>query len=69
MWLAPKAQYSPRAWSIAPGFRIHKTPALKARIISCTVETGFQRFSGNQNSRGDAPGWYDKTPLALIKSE
>jgi hypothetical protein len=68
MWLAPKAQYSPPAWGIAPGFTIHKTPALKARIISSTVETRLQRFDrGRLNSWGDAPGWHDKAPLAPIK--
>jgi hypothetical protein len=70
MLLAPKAQYSPPAWGIAPGFKIHKTPALKARVISSTVETRFQRFSrGDLNSWGDAPGWREKAPLALIKHE
>jgi hypothetical protein len=70
MLLAPKAQYSPPAWGIALGFRIHKTPALKARVISSTVETRFQRFSRSHlNFWGDAPGWHDKAPLALIKHE
>jgi hypothetical protein len=70
MLLAPKALYSPPAWGIAPGFTIHKTPALKARVISSTVETRFQRFSGGHlNSWGDAPDWHHNAPLALIKHE
>jgi hypothetical protein len=67
MWLAPKAQYSPQAWGIAPGFRIHKRPALKARVNSSADETRFQRlWCFHLNSWGDAPGWYDKAPLVLI---
>jgi hypothetical protein len=68
MWLAPKARYSPQAWGIVPGFRIHKKPALKARVSSSTVEARFQGFSRDRlNSWGDAPGLYDKAPLALIE--
>jgi hypothetical protein len=67
MWLAPKAQYSPQAWGIAPGFRIDKTPALKAQVNSSADETRVQRLCRcHLNSWGDAPGWYDKAPLALI---
>jgi hypothetical protein len=70
MLLAPKAQYSPPAWGIASGFKSHRTPALIARVISSTVETRFQRFTrGHLNSRGNAPGWHEKAPLALIKHE
>jgi hypothetical protein len=68
MGLASKARYSPQARGIVPGFRIHKGPALKAQISSSTVEARFQRFSRDHlNSWGDAPGWYDKAPLALIE--
>jgi len=56
MELAPKAQYSPQAWGIAPGLRVPKTPAMKARFISATIETRFQRFfRGHLNPWGDGP--------------
>ena len=65
MWLAPKAQHSPQAWGIASGPRVPKASALKARFISGTVETRFQRFfHGHLNSWGDAPGSYDTAALA-----
>ena len=44
MCLALKAQHSPQAWGIAPGFMVSRTPALKARIISSAIEARFQRF-------------------------
>ena len=68
MWLALKARYSPQVWGSVPGFRIHKAPALKARVSSSTVEARFQRFSRDHlNSWDDAPAWYDKALLALIE--
>lgn len=62
MWLAPKAQHSPQAWGIASGPRLPKASALKALFISVTVETRFLR--AHLNSWDDAPGSYDKAPLA-----
>jgi hypothetical protein len=65
MWLALKAQHSPQAWGIAPGPRVPKASALKARFTSATVETRFQRFfRGHLNSWGDALGSYETAPLA-----
>jgi hypothetical protein len=65
MWLASKAQHSPQAWGIASGPKVTKASALKALFISATVETRFQRFFRTHlNCWGDAPGSYDRAPLA-----
>ena len=40
---AKGAAFNAKAWGIAPGFMVSKTPALKARITSSAIETRFQR--------------------------
>ena len=40
---AEGAAFNAKAWGIAPGFMVSKTPALKARITSSAIETRFQR--------------------------
>jgi hypothetical protein len=40
---AKGAAFNAKAWGIAPGFMVSKTPALKARIASSAIETRFQR--------------------------
>jgi hypothetical protein len=40
---AEGAAFNAKAWGIAPGFMVSKTPALKARITSSAIKTRFQR--------------------------
>jgi len=40
---AEGAAFNAKAWGIALGFMVSKTPALKARITSSAIETRFQR--------------------------
>jgi hypothetical protein len=40
---AEGAAFNAKAWGIAPGLMVSKTPALKARITSSAIETRFQR--------------------------
>jgi hypothetical protein len=75
--LAPKAQHSASAWGSSPGFvepqnnvsaegAIHfclgfeKLPAELTRAFSAWLP-------GRSDSWGDAPGYYETAPLALIK--
>src|SRR2546421_10748832 len=71
---AKGATHSLPAWGSAPRFRARpKESALKARFTfrnqfhpEAQVRRAFSaRHYGNLNSWGDAPGWYERAPLAL----